>query len=332
MEDNINKKCIYCNKILSSKHAKFRHETESCKLNPNYKKTFNVKECKFCHKKFANKQYRYVHQKSVCKLNPENINYNNDDDTTNINNNNDNDNNTTNNNTTNINKIINNNKTINNNNIINNNNTINNNTINIIINQIGNEDISKLTIKEVNQIFDKELLGITTLIELLNFNDRLPENHNFCTTNLESKYSSIYNPQKRTVEKDRKKYLFDKILDNSIDKIQLLYNHYKNKFSSKKKEKYDKIIKDINEIKTTFFNDKIRKEIFNQINLISYNNNNIIKDTWNGNNKYIDNYISNNDIDNEENIINSDLELYDIDSDTSSVVSLNVIFTNNNND
>ena len=74
MEDNINKECIYCNKILSSKHAKIRHETESCKLNPDYKKTFNVKECKFCHKIFANKQYRYVHQKSVCKLNPDSIN------------------------------------------------------------------------------------------------------------------------------------------------------------------------------------------------------------------------------------------------------------------
>jgi hypothetical protein len=71
--NNTNYNCIYCYKLFTSKHGKIKHETKACKLNPNYKKTFNVKECKFCHKIFANKQYRYVHQKSVCKLNPDNI-------------------------------------------------------------------------------------------------------------------------------------------------------------------------------------------------------------------------------------------------------------------
>jgi hypothetical protein len=82
-------------------------------------------------------------------------------------------------------------------------------------------------------IFNKELSSVTTLIELLNFNERLPENHSFCTTNLESNYVSIYNTEKQIPEKDRKKYMFDTILDNSVDKLELLYNHYKNKFDTK---------------------------------------------------------------------------------------------------
>ena len=119
---------------------------------------------------------------------------------------------------------------------------------------------------------------------------RLPENHNFCTTNLESKYSSLYNNEKQTIEKDRKKYLFDKILDNSIDKLQLLYNHYKDNINTNKLKKMEKVINEINQIKTLFMNNKIKKEIFNEINLISYNNKDLIKNTWDSDKKHINTF------------------------------------------
>ena len=176
---------------------------------------------------------------------------------------------------------------------INNNININTNTINnkinnkIIINKIGNENVLDLTITEVMDIFNKELSCITLLIEYLHFNERLPENHSFCTTNLESKYVSIYNVDKQLIKKDRKKYLFDTILDNSTHKLENLFNHYKNKFSHARQYEIKDTIYNIKKLKDAFYNDKIRTEICNKINLISYNNKNLVQNTWNNTNKII---------------------------------------------
>jgi hypothetical protein len=159
-----------------------------------------------------------------------------------------------------------------------------NNTINnkIIINKLGDVNVLHLTKKEIMTIFDKELESVTSMIEYLNFNERLPENHSFCTTNLESGFMSVYNTDKQTIEKDRKKYLFDKILNNSIDKYQILYNHYKIKFDSKRQKEIDKKLLNIIQLRDSFMNDKIKKEVFKKINLISYNNKDVVKKTWEG--------------------------------------------------
>ena len=39
-------------------------------------------------------------------------------------------------------------------------------------------------------------------------------------------------------------------------------------------------------IKIAFFNNKLKKELFRQINLLSYNNKELIKKTWNGKQKF----------------------------------------------
>ena len=121
---------------------------------------------------------------------------------------------------------------------------------------------------------------ITSWIEYLYFNERLPENHKFCSTNLESKSLSIYNNDKDIIEKDRKKYIFDTVLDNSIEKLQILYNHYRLKFPYQKRKEIENIIKDMIEIKVNLFNNKLKKELFYKINLLSYNYNKLIQDTW----------------------------------------------------
>ena len=135
--------------------------------------------------------------------------------------------------------ITNNNNNINtNNNIKTNTNTNTNNTINnnqkIFINKLGNENVFDLNMNEVMDIFNKEISCITLLIEYLHFNERLLENHSFCVTNLDNKYISVFNPEKQLIEKDRKKYVFDTILDNSTNKLENLFNYYKNKFSHKR--------------------------------------------------------------------------------------------------
>ena len=52
----------------------------------------------------------------------------------------------------------------------------------------------------------------------------------------------------------------------------------------------EKVINEINQIKTLFMNNKIKKEIFNEINLISYNNKDLIKNTWDSDKKHINTF------------------------------------------
>jgi hypothetical protein len=159
---------------------------------------------------------------------------------------------------------------------------------NITINKIGNENLSLLNDNEITMIFNKELEGITTFIELLNFNERLPENHSYCTTSLESKFLSVYNSETNKIEKDRKKYVhlsegkteprldflkenltyfFDKLLGTTVDRIQILYNSNKTKFSKIKQKLIEDNIKKLKTFKNYDFNNKILKEMINKMNL-----------------------------------------------------------------
>jgi hypothetical protein len=162
--------------------------------------------------------------------------------------------------------------------------TINNNNYgvinNITINKMGNENLSLLNDKEITMIFNKELEGITTFIELLNFNDRLPENHSYCTTSLESKFLSVYNSETNKIEKDRKKYFFDKLLGTTVDRIQILYNTNKTKFTKIKQKQIEENIKHLKSFKNYDFNNKILKEMINKMNLVTYNKKSIVQKTW----------------------------------------------------
>ena len=113
----------------------------------------------------------------------------------------------------------------------------------------------------------------------------MPQNHYFCTTNLESHYSSIYNTENQKVDKSRKKYLFEKILNNSYKKLQSLYKTYKHRFNYKKQQEIENRMKDLNEINIAFFATKVKKEYIRSINLLSYNNKELIKSTWTGKKK-----------------------------------------------
>jgi len=128
---------------------------------------------------------------------------------------------------------------------------------NITINKIGSESLLEFNDNEITMIFNKELEGIITFIELLNFNERLPQNHSYCTTSLESKFLSTYNEETKTVEKDRKKYFFDKLLTTTIDRIQILYNSNKSKFNKMKQKQIEENIKNLKTLKDYDFNNKI---------------------------------------------------------------------------
>jgi hypothetical protein len=111
----------------------------------------------------------------------------------------------------------------------------------------------------------------------------LPSNHSFCTTSLESKYLSTYNTDTNKVDKDRKKYFFDKLLNISIEKMEKLSTLNKTKFNNKKQKQIQDNIMNLKSLRNYDFNNKLIKEISNKMNLISYNKRDVVQKTWNKN-------------------------------------------------
>ena len=174
-----------------------------------------------------------------------------------------------------------NNGTINKNNkITNNNNTINNI---IYINKTGTENHLDLNDTETKEIFSKEITSVVSLIKFINFNERLPANHSFCTKSLEGKYLLTYNTEESKIESTRKKYFYQELLSTAVDKLELLYKACKNKFSKEKQSKIEETIKRLKDIKERDYCDKILIEIKNQLIQLSYNCRNIVLSTWDNN-------------------------------------------------
>lgn len=151
---------------------------------------------------------------------------------------------------------------------------------NVTINQIGNEDLGKLDKNEIMAIFNKELESIVVYVELMNFNDKRPENHSFCTTSIEGQYLSAYNAETKKIELERKKYFFDKLLTTSIDKMEILYCRNKYMFTKNRQHQIEDTITNLKSLKEKKYNDVVVREIVKKFNLISYNNREIVKNTW----------------------------------------------------
>ena len=226
-------------------------------------------------------------------------------------------------NTTNINKII-------------NNGTINNGPVNniIVINKIGTENISDLNNKELLEIFDKQLECPIKLVEHLNFNKRLPANHNFCSTSLEGKFVQIYNTDLSKQETRPKKYFYGKILNLSIDKSKELYLNNKQHFSKAQQQQIEDRLETLNSIKNRKLNDKILNGLLKELVVLSYNCKDTVLDTWQNNNtsgkKEVENIITNNSISNASNnnelidndFIESDSESSDDEFDSNGFLKL----------
>jgi hypothetical protein len=166
----------------------------------------------------------------------------------------------------------------------------------IIINKTGTENIDQISYNEVSTIFDNEISSVIKLIELVNFNEykpgskrttRLltklkdaPENHSFCSTALESPYLSFYNTDTNTVNKERKRYFFEEIICKSIQNHEILYSKFKNKFNFSKRKQIEDNIYNLKKIRENSFNSKIIGEMIRNLNLLSYNNRDLIQGTW----------------------------------------------------
>jgi hypothetical protein len=161
-------------------------------------------------------------------------------------------------------------------NIINNNTTNNTNNIQYIIKAPGTESINHLTFEKQKEIMQKGLNSLTYLIELTNFNKELPENHTYCITSLTGSHASVIDDKTNRVIKADKIDLFDKIL---ISTLKNLENICVNKnFTSRERYEYREKLESLKKI--LFQNRKGMKRYYKEINLISYNNKEIIFETW----------------------------------------------------
>ena len=276
-------KCTYCDNTYGS--------LQSCKNHIRIKHMENKKAdlektkkiiCELCGKRFTRNANLKHHMENVCELrikphkNPQNIELQNQinelkkeivelknaKSKTEV-----------------INKTINNyNSTTNN---ITNNGTIINNTI--YINRTGTENLLELTDKECDDIFGKEISSVVSLVKHVNFNERLPSNHSFCSKSLEGKYLLAYDVDKSCTESLRKKYFYHELLENSINRLEILYEIHKNKMSKLKQRKIENNIKILKDIKNRDFSDKVLKEIKNQLIELSYNHKDTVLNTWKNN-------------------------------------------------
>jgi hypothetical protein len=242
--------CLLCEKEYTSYMGLWKHK--KTKHIENEKKEINNKTCKYCNKEFSDRRNRWRHENTICKLKFENVN------NSSINNSNNTNNFTAKNNSS----VVQNN--------IQTQNNIQNQNINITINQLGCEDISILNQDNIETIINEGLNCVLKMIELINFNKDHPQNHSFCSTSLNNKYTNVLNTETNEIEKKRKIEVFDNVLMYGINHLDML----KDKITDKKKKKH--FIEKIDELITKMHGtDKGYKKIFlEQLNAISYNNKN----------------------------------------------------------
>ena len=123
---------------------------------------------------------------------------------------------------------------------------------------------------------------ILKMIERTYFNKKIEENHCFNVSNMNGEYVNVLENNEAGIQ--LKKYFFDELFNISLDRIKLLYKTYKNKlFEQPKQKEIQEKIKALEEMKVG--NGSIYKKYIKLINILAYNNKEIINNTWNKNHR-----------------------------------------------
>jgi hypothetical protein len=162
--------------------------------------------------------------------------------------------------------------------IINNNTTNNNTTNNIqyVINSPEVSSIGHLTFELQKDILDKGLNSLVYLIEMINFNKSVPENHSYCITAINDKHASVIDEKTNTIIKTNKSDLFDKVLGANLSNLEKIATNPK--FTPAEKAEYAGKIEYLK--KSMFQNNKFIKRYQSDINLMSYNKKDMVQETW----------------------------------------------------
>lgn len=245
--------CEICKKEYLSYMGLWRHNKKYHKKEEMINRTT---ACRFCNKELASKQSRWKHEQ-ICKEGKTPLEEQVKQLTEIVKNLEKKPNITNNNNTT---------------------NTTNNTTNNIqyIINSPTASSIGHLTLEKQRDILDKELNALVYLIEVTNFNKLVPENHSYCVTAINDKHASVIDEKTNKIIKTNKIDLFDKLLDSNLNVLAQISSNPE--FSYGERKKYGDKINYLRQI--IFQNEKYMKRYQNDINIISYNNRDMVKETW----------------------------------------------------
>lgn len=220
--------CGYCNKHFSTRQGKYKHMKKFCKVKKE--KEYEVEEMK---------RLLSEKEKLISKMIQDN------EDKNQI-----------------INKLIielsNNTKTVHNNS--------HNKTVNIIINNYGEENTDYITEKTIKKLINKPGSAIQKLLKLIHFNEKYPENQNLKITNIHDPYIHIYDDGNWKIKKKGK--VIDDIIVDKFDMIDINIDSDEEELVEKKKKLESKIVnreKDkfiVNEVTETIINQS--KKIFNE--------------------------------------------------------------------
>ena len=181
-----------------------------------------------------------------------------------------------------INKNITNKKTINNTNNTNSNNNNNNNINNGIVNninivQFGEEDISKLNLPEALKQYLVSTGGniASNMLKYINLNEKYPENHNICITDISRELVKIHNGKKFITK--RFKNVKNDIMKNVVINTRKIIDNYENNDNFKKSADTKTKLK-INDVSLKLIDgvsgeDIVREEIKEKEKLLNYKNN-----------------------------------------------------------
>ncbi len=253
---NIEYKCETCNKQYKTQSGLWKHNDTYHKKTET--KVANGFECRKCHKQFNSQPTRWRHEDKcladttddkIVKLESEIDKLK-----------------------TQLTKISDNPKVINNYN-----NTQNNNNI-VIAKPPGLETIDHLTIEQKRFIMNKGLSSLMYLIETTNFDKSIPENHSYCVTAINDKHASMVDTKTNSIIKTDKMELYDKVLAGNLNKLEKLSGD--GEFNQKEKLAYIGTVDRLK--KTLFLSKKGIKKYYSEINLLSYNNKELVQETWNG--------------------------------------------------
>jgi hypothetical protein len=155
------------------------------------------------------------------------------------------------------------------------NNTLNDKKI-IINNSPGTESIAHLSVEQQRGIMNKGLSSLMYLIQTTNFNADTPEYHSYCVTALNDKHASMIDVKTNSIIKTEKNELFDKILIGNIKKLEAMCSN--KEFGHNEREVYRLKLESLKDL--LFKNKRGLKKYYNELNLLSYNNKDLIIETW----------------------------------------------------
>ena len=113
----------------------------------------------------------------------------------------------------------------------------NNKTVNIIINNYGEENIEFIDEKMIKKLIKKPGSAIQKLLKIIHFNEKYPENQNLKITNIHDPYIHVYDKGWKIKKKGQviDEIIVDKfdIIHSNLDSEDEITENYKNKIEQK---------------------------------------------------------------------------------------------------